>query len=63
MEYRLIKFRDKIIKRTWEEDKGNLDMKDMAQIFSNGKKGSEMPLPSMYRIIKNENKKNEESNK
>jgi len=50
MERRLIKQRDKIIKETWEKYKGDLTMKELAEVFN-------VPLPTLYRIIKKNNNK------
>lgn len=50
MERRLIKKRDKIINQMWEENKGDLTMKELAEIFN-------LPLPTLYRIIKKNNNK------
>lgn len=47
MELQLIAKRNLIISKVWEQEKGNITMKDLAEIFN-------LPLPSLYRIIKAE---------
>jgi predicted transcriptional regulator len=42
--------RNKIIWEIWENEKGSMTMKDLADIFN-------MPLPTCYRILKEENSK------
>ena len=51
MEHKLIEKRNKIIKETWDRDKSNLSMKELAEIFT-------IPLPTLYRIIKKQRELN-----
>ncbi len=47
MNYKLIKVRNKILYKVWENVKSEIDMDDMAEIF-------DIPLSTFYRILKEE---------
>ncbi len=48
MQYRLIKHRNRIFKQIWEENKDELTMEDLSEIFN-------CPLQSLYRVIRQKN--------
>ena len=47
MKYKLIKKRNKIIKKVWEIFKNEIDMDELAEVFG-------IPISSFYRILKEE---------
>ena len=49
MKYKLINKRNKIIKKVWEIFKNEIDMDELAKIFS-------IPLSTFYRILKEDKK-------
>ena len=46
-EHKTIRIRNKIIYKTWEENRADITMEELAQIFN-------IPTPTAYRVVRDE---------